>query len=343
MNRSCSAAGYVPRTVSSSRASKSGLSTHSARPRRRGAAGSRRSRGSARSRSSRRRAGGSPPACRRRTGRRGRRSRSSRPWRGPGAACGRRPREHRPPHQRRHRPREVVVQGGQRDVRARVGVVDRVHLAARDEVLARVELPPEERVHQPGDRHDLLADLGGEEPVRDLVPVVHRQLGPELHHHRLRPDRQRAREDVVAVDRLLQVHQPLPRDVVGRVQVVAVLDPGDAHPGATVVGLHEQRVARSARRPRRGRTAGCTARRCTPTSRGRRVLVRHEDGVGHLEPEAHHRAVGGVLLHRLERERAVEQVHVVHQRDLLQPLARVVVPVREPVDDQVVARLGRAG
>ena len=35
----------------------------------------------------------------------------------------------------------------------------------------------------------------------------------------------------------------------------------------------------------------------------------------------------------------VEQVDVVHQRDLLQPLARVVVPVRQPVDDQLVAGL----
>jgi hypothetical protein len=45
-----------------------------------------------------------------------------------------------------------------------------------------------------------------------------------------------------------------------------------------------------------------------------------------------------VLLHGLERERGVEQVDVVHQRDLLEPLARVVVPVREPVDDQAGAR-----
>jgi hypothetical protein len=40
-----------------------------------------------------------------------------------------------------------------------------VHLGARDEVLAGVELPPEERVDQPGDRDDLVADLGREELV----------------------------------------------------------------------------------------------------------------------------------------------------------------------------------
>src|SRR5262249_21704184 len=44
-----------------------------------------------------------------------------------------------------------------------------------------------------------------------------------------------------------------------------------------------------------------------------------------------------VLLHRLERERAVEQVDAVHHGDLLQPLPGVVVPVRQPVDDQLVA------
>jgi hypothetical protein len=47
--------------------------------------------------------------------------------------------------------------------------------------------------------------------------------------------------------------------------------------------------------------------------------------------------VGAVLLHRLEGERAVEQIEVIHQRGLLEPLARVVVPVGQPVDDEVLA------
>ena len=59
--------------------------------------------------------------------------------------------------------------------------------------------------------------------------------------------------------------------------------------------------------------------------------------VRHVEAEPDHRAVRRVLLHRLERERAVEQVGAVDQRGLLQPLARVVVPVGEPVDDQAGA------
>jgi hypothetical protein len=58
-----------------------------------------------------------------------------------------------------------------------------------------------------------------------------------------------------------------------------------------------------------------------------------------VQAEPDHRAVGGVLLHGLERERVVQQVDVVHQGDLLQPLPGQVVPPRQAVDDQRVARL----
>src|SRR5579859_1755261 len=167
---------------------------------------------------------------------------------------------------------------------------------------------------------------------------MHRLVGPEPHHHRLGADRQRAGEHVVALDRLLQVHEHLPAGVVRGVKFGRVADPRDAAPGAAVVWLHEQRVA-DARRDRveverpvvpRGRVhvAGVVDG----------ILVRHQHRLGHLEAKPHHRAVRRVLLHRLERERAVEQVHVVHEGDLLQPLPGVVVPVGEPVDRQVVAR-----
>ena len=107
---------------------------------------------------------------------------------------------------------------------------------------------------------------------------------------------------------------------------------------AAVVGLHEQRVADllgDRGQVERQVVAGGGVLEARVV---RRVLVRDQHRRRHLEPEPDHRAVGRVLLHRLERERAVEQVHVVHQRDLLQPLAREVVPVREPVDHQLVAR-----
>ena len=134
------------------------------------------------------------------------------------------------------------------------------------------------------------------------------------------------------------MHQPPPRGVVGALELGTVADPADADPLPAVVGLHEQRVADLLG------DRGQVERLVVPGGRVleagvvRRVLVRDQHRRRHLQPEADHRAVGRVLLHRLERERAVEQVHVVHQRDLLEPLAREVVPVREPVDHQLVAR-----
>ena len=174
----------------------------------------------------------------------------------------------------------------------------------------------------------------------DGVAVVHRLLGPEVHDHRLGADRERAREVVVALDRGLEVHQPLARLVVGAVQLGAVADVADADPLAAVVGLHEQRVADGLRDLVEVERLVVLGRGVGEARVVGRVLVRDEHGPRHLQAQPQHRAVGGVLLHRLERERAVEQVDVVHQRDLLQPLAREVVPVGEPVDDEVVARLG---
>ena len=180
---------------------------------------------------------------------------------------------------------------------------------------------------------------GREEVVVDRVAVVHRLLGPEVHDHRLGADRQRAGEDVEALDRRLQVHQALAGLVVGLVELAAVLDARHADPLAAVVGLHEQRVADALGDLVEVERLVVLRRGVGEARVVGRVLVRDEDGLRDLQPEPQHRAVRRVLLHRLERERAVEQVHVVHQRDLLQPLAREVVPVGEPVDDEVVARL----
>ena len=148
-------------------------------------------------------------------------------------------------------------------------------------------------------------------------------------------DSERAKN--VIVDGLLQVHEHLAAGVVGGVQFAGVADPGDAAPGAAVVGLHEQRIADLP-------GDGVQVERLVVAGGGigvagvvDRVLKGHEHRFRHLEAEPEHRAVGRVLLHRLERERAVQQVNAVHQRDLLEPLPRVVIPVREPVDDQVVA------
>ena len=178
-----------------------------------------------------------------------------------------------------------------------------------------------------------------EEVVGDGVAVVQRLLGAEAHDHRLGADRQRAGEDVVVVDGGLQVHEPLAREVVGAVQLGLVADARDADPLPAVVGLHEERVADALGDLAEVEGAVVAGRRVGPARVVGRALERHEDRARHLQPAADHRAVGRVLLHRLEGEGAVEQVDVVHHRHLLQPLARVVVPVGEAIDDQLVARL----
>ena len=247
--------------------------------------------------------------------------------------------ERRPAHERPDRPGEVVVQARDGDVRGRVRVVDRRGDAVLDDRLARVELPAEEGVHEPADRHDLVAGLGGEEVVVDLVAVVHRPVRLEVHHHRLGADREAAREDVEVLDRRLQVHQPLAGGVVDGLQLRRVADPRDADPLAAVERLHVERVADLRRDllevegevvPLGGRLEARVLGR---------ALVRDQPRLRHVQAEPHHRAVGRVLLHRLERERVVQEVDVVHQRDLLQPLARDGVPPAEPVDHERVAGL----
>src|SRR5205814_9990043 len=120
----------------------------------------------------------------------------------------------------RSRPREVVVQRRECDVGRRVRVVDRIGNAVLDDRLAGVELPAEERVHEPRDADDLIAELGREEVVPNLVAVVHRPAGVEPHRHRLGADRERAYEHVEALERRLQVHHPLARLVVTRTELL---------------------------------------------------------------------------------------------------------------------------
>ena len=62
---------------------------------------------------------------------------------------------------------------------------------------------------------------GVEEVVVDLVAVVLRPVGLEVHDHRLRADRERAGEHVEAVDGALQVHQALAGLVVSLGQLRA--------------------------------------------------------------------------------------------------------------------------
>ena len=247
--------------------------------------------------------------------------------------------ERRPAHERADRPREVVVQRGHGDVGRRVRVVDRVRLRPAHDRLARVELPAEEGVHEPRDRHDLSSEPGREEVVTHLVALVHRPVRLEAHDHRLRADRERAGEHIEPLRRGLQVHETFARLVVARLQLRRRADPRHADPLAAVERLQVGRVA-DGRAHLRERERLVVARGRGEEARVvRRLLVRDQPRLGHLQAQPHHRAVGRVLLHRLERERVVQEVRVVHQRDLLQPFTRDVVPPAEPVDDQRVSRL----
>ena len=225
------------------------------------------------------------------------------------------------------------MQRRQCHVRARVGVVDRIDLVTDDQHLRRVELPVEERVDDAADRSGLPPGLLGEEVMGHRVAVVHRLVGPEVHHHGLGADGQCAGE-VLEVDGRLEMHQHLARLVVGAVQVLAVADAGDATPAAAVERLHVERVAQLLGDPVEVEGLVVPVSGVGPAHVVHGVLVGHQRGGRHLQAQPHHRAVGAVLLHRLEREGAVEQVGAVDQCCLLQPLTRVVVPVGEPVDDQ---------
>src|SRR5690606_40939541 len=53
--------------------------------------------------------------------------------------------------------------------------------------------------------------------------------------------------------------------------------------------------------------------------------------------ESDHRAVGGLVLHGLQRPWIVERVEIVGDGRFLYPLPRRVIPVGQAVDDEVVA------
>ena len=222
-------------------------------------------------------------------------------------------------------------------VRGGVGEVDRVALAVADDHLEGVELPAEERPDAEAEGDDLVAQLRGQEPVVDLVAEVQRLGRVVVGDHRLGADGQPAGEDVVALDPGLDVHQLPARGVVGRLELLGVPDAVDVDPAAAVERLHVHRVADPL--PHRQQVEGPVVAR---GGGGEalvlgRDLVGQQPGLGHVEPQPDGGAVAGVLLHRLEGERVVEQVGPVHQGDLLEPLPGVVVPVGQAVDDQGVA------
>ena len=234
--------------------------------------------------------------------------------------------------------REVVVQRGDLEVGAGVGEVDRVEDAVLAQRLAGVELPAEERVDGEAGVGEDRPLLAVDEEEVDLVAVVEGGAGVVLDDVDLRSDADGADEQVEGVDGLLQVHDPLARFFVGSAQLLRVVDAGDADPGAAVVGLHEERVAEALADLLELPLATVALHRGVDVGVvGEPLLGRDHPGLGDRHPELHHGAVGGVLLHRLQRPRVVEHVEAVHDDGLLDPLAAGMEPVGEAVEDHVVA------
>ena len=171
------------------------------------------------------------------------------------------------------------------------------------------------------------------------IALVHRPLWMEMQDDRLGADAEAAGERVVAIHRCLEVHQPLLELVVRAVERLGVLDAADADPRAAVERLHVQRHPDGAGDRLEVEIAQVSLRGPCETGVVRRRLVGQHPRLGNLEPEADHGAVRGVLLHRLERERVVEEMDAIHEHDLLQPLSRHRVPPAQAVDHQRMARL----
>ncbi len=133
------------------------------------------------------------------------------------------------------------------------------------------------------------------------------------------------------------MHHALAALLVGGPQLLLVVDPAHPHPGAAVVGLHEQRIAEPAPDLAEVEEPGVALQGGLQVGQRLVALGRHHPGVGHRQAQPHHGAVGGLLLHRLDRPGVVEDVEPVHQDRLLDPLPAGVVPVGEPVEDHVVA------
>jgi len=136
------------------------------------------------------------------------------------------------------------------------------------------------------------------------------------------------------------VHDRRGRLFVGTVERVPVGDVADAAPTAPVEGFHVEGVADEVRE-------GAEVEAVLVAGNGGAVFVgvraavrRDEPGFGDVQSEPDHGDVGGVFFHALKGEGVVEQVHVVEQGSLFQPFARLVVPPREAVDDEVVGRGG---
>ena len=131
-----------------------------------------------------------------------------------------------------------------------------------------------------------------------------------------------AHEDVEVFDGSLQMHHRLAGAVVGLHQRAGVGDAAHPAPATAVKGLHVQWIAELLSSDGRQveHVIVLVSRELIAVLVGI-SLGRDQPGLGYLEAQANHGDVGRVLFHALKGERVVEQIDLVEQCGLLEPLA----------------------
>ncbi len=133
------------------------------------------------------------------------------------------------------------------------------------------------------------------------------------------------------------MHQHLSRRIISLHQFRLIIDPAYPAPPPAIKRLHKQRIAHLLRQLRQIKQIMILRRRHPELLRIRPQLRRNQHRLRHPHPQPDHRAIGRMFLHALEGERIIEQIDAVEQGRLLQPFSRLVMPVGQPVDNQMVA------
>ncbi len=145
-----------------------------------------------------------------------------------------------------------------------------------------------------------------------------------------------ANEQVVGIDRLLQMHQVGAALVVKALEVLGGFDP--AHPGPTtpIVGFDVHRVANLLAQFLQIEHLGVLLQRCLQIWLVYVLLGRHHPRCWNLHPQAHHGAIRGVLFVGLDGPGIVEDIKAIEEDRFLDPLSACAVPMGEAVDDHVI-------
>ena len=234
-------------------------------------------------------------------------------------------------------PREVVVQTGHGNIGAGIGKVNGPERSILENRLARIKVPAEKGVDHLGDNARLAALFGIEKIVINDVASVHGLGRVVAEAADLRANAQRAHKNLVVVQPGLQMHERLAGFIVGMPQIVLIIDAAHAAPATAVKRLHVERIAYMVGNIGQVEQVVVFGRRHPVLFRIWPGFGGNEPGLGNVEPQPNHGAIGRMLLHALESKRVVEQIDAVDQRRLFEPFTRVKMPIGQPVNDQVIA------